>query len=377
MDKRLADLLVRGEFLTRAEVQRKILKSKALKKGVIQQLWEGKPDENKLVNILVEYMGTKKIDENDFEVNPTALKFLSNTMAEKNGVLPFALNENSDRLTIVIYDPESASEVMQTLKVATGNLPEICIARKSWVVSAIRHYYYGDAWPKKSVPKAQTFERLPKKDRPVKVPSPNSNAIGRLKPRRREILTPIDMKLPLGNVESEAIVLDEISFGDAFADDSVEIPKPELKSKPKKKKRVPKKKISNKARESAAVDKALNDFDSFLENQNNTSGSARLVDPNLSDVPGWTSPPAESASNSSFYGGWEEQGNKSGFDLFSEVQEKPGRKNLEAYIEIQTKKIMQLQTDLNQQRNIIQALIDILSEKKVVSKREIKKRISS
>ncbi len=388
MDKRLADLLVSSDLLTRAEVQRKILKSKALKSSVIEQMYDNGIDQDKLADVFCEYLNSKRIDESNFEINSTALKFLSKKMAEKNGVLPFKLSPDADRLSVAIFDPESSEKVMQTLKTATGNQPVVFIARKSWLVKAIRHYYFGDEWADKPTPKAQTFARLPKEERPVKLPPPNTNAIARVRPKRRTILTPVEMKLPMGQkqvVDSEEIILDEISFGADWQESDAE-PTPKPKQAPRQEPRqeqrpTPKRRKSQigtdaskkKTRPGSMVDQALNDFDAFLESQNGPPKQA-LVDPNLSDVPGWTSPPSE-GGNSSFFGSWDSNEEKSaGFDLFSEAEELD--ENMTKYMEAQAKKITQLERDLERQQDVIQALIDILSERKVVSKRDIKKRIT-
>ncbi len=374
MDKRLADLLSSSELLTRAEVQRKILKSKALKSSVIAQLFQEGTDEAKLADVFCEYLGAKRVDESNFEMNSTALQFLSKKMAEKNGVLPFQLSQNADRLSVAIFDPESTEEVVQILKTASGNQPLIYVARKSWLIKAIRHYYFGEEWADKPTPKAQSIPRQPKREKAAILSPPNTNTIAKLQPKRRTVLTPIEMDIPKGEMysESEAKILDEISFGENWEEQA----RPKRKSKPtpeptpepkrqKKKKKVEKKQTS--------VDQALNDFDSFLENQNGTP-KVTSIDPNVSDVPGWTSPPANQG-NSSFFGSWDEEApdKSGGFDLFSEADD--SNDDINEFIESQSKKIAKLERDLDRQQSIIQSLIDILSEKKVVSKRDIKKRM--
>ena len=67
---------------------------------------------------------------------------------------------------------------------------------------------------------------------------------------------------------------------------------------------------------------------------------------------------------------------REGFDLFdfkSEVTE--GEVTLQQVVERQDKTIQELRRDLQQQREIIQALVDLLGEARVLSKRELKKRV--
>ncbi|GEM_PF-6487991 len=381
MDKRLADLLVSSELQSRAEIQRKILKSKALKKGVLAQVFESGVDENTLADLLCEYLGTTRIDNARFEINPTALKFLSKKMAEKAGVLPFRLSDSADNLSVAIYDPEYSEQVMETLQTATGNKPIVFLAKKSWLRSAIRFYYFGEEWSDKPTPKAQTFQRKkPASEAARSVPRPKNPPLARVKPKRRTILTPIEMKPALGEKqsiaeESEEIVLEELSFGWEVSD--VEEEKPAQKPAPEKTQRKRKRATTQNRKNTkpgSMVDRALNDFDAFLDSH--AGPPKQMVDPNLSDIPGWTSPPSAtsevSGENGSPFGSWsEDEGN--GFDLFSEPEEDS---DIHEVMKAQTLEIGKLKADLSRQKNIIQALIDILSESKVVSKREIKKRIS-
>ena len=366
MDRLLIDHLVTSGLTSRADVQRKILKAKALKVGVLAQMFDEDLDEEKMADALAEFYDAPTIDETEFAVNDVALKFLSKKMADKHGVLPYEVSETADHVKVVVFNPESASDVLTTLKTATGSDPTITLARKSWVKGAIRHYYFGEEWAEKPIEILELEPEIELEPEPEAIPPEppkpqagmvGSNRIARLKPKRRTIVTPVSTPTVSPRDESAEILLDEV----VATHKKYEEPQRQTDT------RKPTKPGSD-------VDKALDDFDAFL-NQSGTSGN-RLVDPNLSDVPGWTSPPQQQQN-----GSWDtpSSASGSGFDLFSEVEteRRAPSGGVEEVVHQQAVMIAQLRKDLEQQRGIIQALVDLLSESRIVSKREIKRRIEN
>lgn len=363
MDRQLIDHLVSSGLTTRADVQRKILKAKALKIGVLSQMFDDDHDELKIATALAEYYDAPTIDEQSFDVNDTALKFLSQKLAKKHGVLPFEVNDGANEVKVAVFNPEGAEDVLKTLRTATGSDPTITIARKSWLEGAILHYYYGEPWAEKPEP---IVELEPEPD----VPPPAEagiNPIGRLKPKRRTIITPVSTPMQPEPIheESAEILLDEVIASHPPTKKRQRTTIPE-KRRPTPPPRPDERKTT---RPGSDVDRALDDFDAFL---NQSSPGNRIVDPNLSDVPGWTSPPEPTnPMNSSGLGS-----SGAGFDLFSEVaEEEQPSSNLESVVQTQAITIAQLRKDIDQQRAIIQALVDILADARLVSKRDIKRRI--
>lgn len=340
-------------------MQRMILRATKDKTGVVEQLLDdGKIDEDAVARELAAYFGLDTVDPAQFSVNETALKFISKSMANKHGVLPFAVSDSADHVTVAVFNPEAAQSVVDSLKTATGKAPTVQIAPRSWLEQAIRHFYFGESWAAAPAHREVT----------------------------REVAS-VAAELGLGNDSSSEIVLDEVIVPPA---PKAKMPAPKPKGRrspdesrppePRRRKTTsaaedpapPKKRGSRPGADSEAeVEAALDEFDAFLD-----SATGWGTNPNRSGIPGWDEPD-ESKNENPFAredDGWSEPPAAGGFSLFDERSEgeAPGLRDL---VDEHEETIDRLQRDLQQQRDIISALVDALVEAGVVSKRDIKHRV--
>lgn len=365
MDRRLVDHLVNSKLVSRAAMQRIILRATKNKTSVIEQLFEdGKVDEEAVAGELADYYGMQKVEPGSFTVNETALKFISKSMADKHGVLPFAVSAQADQVSVAVYNPDAARSVVDSLKTATGKEPTVQVAARGWLTHAIRHFYFGEAW--------------------ANAPAHNSAT--------RDV-GDISDDVAVETTESSAeIVLDEVIMPPR-PKKKKKAPTPEAKppptpaaepepaaEQPRRRKRSGSK--SGRRRTSsgagadseAQVEAALDEFDAFLDSATGwgTGGRAK--------IPGWDeeseaeeneNPFANNIANSS---GWGNQSG-SGFNLFDEQSESGESADLRDLLDEHEDVIERLRRELQQQRDIISALVDALADAGVVTKRDIKHRV--
>lgn len=365
MDRRLVDHLVNSSLVSRGAMQRMILRASKNKTGIVEQLFaDSTIEEGDLARELAHYYDLDVVQPGSFTVNETALKFISKSMADKHGVLPFAVSESADHVEVAVYNPEAAQSVVDSLKTATGNEPTVFVAPRSWLNDAIRHFYFGEAWASAPAHKAATRDVSDISD-DVAVPTAGTTE------------------------ESSEIILDEVIVppkpkGRARKDSSPDAtPQPEEPAPKKRRKRAKPEKRSRsnsrpdrKRRSSSAagepsgeVEAALDEFDAFLDNATGWGASS-----GSSKIPGWDEDEEPSDENpfslkSTSAGDWE----KGGFNLFDEQSEAGDA--LRELVEQHEELIERLRRELQQQRDIITALVEALAESGVVSKREIKHRV--
>lgn len=366
MDRRLVDHLVNSSIVSRAAMQRMILRASKDKTSLIDQLLaDGKVDEDAVARELADYYGLDLVGS-DFGVNEMALKFISKEMADKHGVLPFAISASADHVTVAVYNPETAKSVVDTLKTATGREPTVMVAARTWLSQAIRHYYFGEPW--------------------AEAPSHNVQT--------REVADVANELGALGMEESSEIVLDEVVVPpvpkprargeetpipsppeDVVDEDESPLPPPEprrRKSRGGKTTPAPTRSDSkNGIDPDSEVDQALDEFDAFLDNATgwgNRSGS--------SGIPGWDDDIQDDNPFSlrATAAGWDKPSpDDGGFSLFDDGPESSPQ--VQATLDEHEKLIERLRREIQQQREIITALVDALAEAGVVSKREIKHRV--
>ena len=364
MDRRLVDHLVNSSIVSRAAAQRMILRASKDKTTIVDQLFgDDKIDEDAVAKELASYYGLDVVVPARFSVNDTALKFISKSMADKHGVLPFAVSAAADHVTVAVYNPESAQSVVESLKTATGKEPTVQVAPRSWLHQAIRHFYFGDPWADAPAHRATT---------------------------REVTADAADLSVPLGQEESSEIVLDEVvvppvpkpratrKTSDAGSTPVPVQPSPEPQPKPKAAPPEPprKRRQSRSGIEAdSEVDHALDEFDAFLDNATgwgNHSGA--------SGIPGWDeeAPDVDPFSMQAAAAGWEEpaapaSNGGSGFSLFDDAEEPIN--NWQSLVQEHEETIEKLKRELQNQRDIISALVDALADAGVVSKRDIKHRV--
>ncbi|MEZ4460004.1 MAG: hypothetical protein R3E66_09790 [bacterium] len=199
MDRRLVDHLVNSSLVSRATLQRHILRASRNKTSVGEELVDaGDLSEDQLASAVAHCYGYETLDLSTFTADPRALKMLSANTADKKGILPIALNTSSDQLTVVLHDVESTHDVLDTLKMATGTPPVVKVGPRGFVNKAIRHFYFGEAWPERPMPSAMSaVEEIsdefvledpvveePKRDRRPTIPPPTPAPLASAPPRR-------------------------------------------------------------------------------------------------------------------------------------------------------------------------------------------------
>lgn len=364
MDRRLVDHLVNSNLVSRAAMQRMILRATKEKTGLIEQvLADDKIDEKALAHELAQYFGFGEVEPAKFSVNETALKFISKTMADKHGVLPFAASAAADHVTVAVYNPEAARSVVDSLKTATGKEPTVLVAPRTWLTEAIRHFYFGEPWAAAPAHQAST----------------------------REVAEVME-QLEIGNDPSSEIVLDEVVVPPAPRPKAAQKaappepqPEPAAEQIPEPRRRKtsappaaatpPPAKKSAQTGSPKPADSALDEFDAFLNSATGWGNNSRS-----SGIPGWD----EAGSRSAIPGwddvepvadnGWEERAGSSGFNLFDEQSEAGVTLSVRELLDAQERTIERLRDEMQQQQDIIRALVDALVDAGVVTKRDIKNR---
>lgn len=155
MERQLVEHLVNNDFVSRQEMQRSILRASMRKTSVVEQLLEDDHiDESRLALLMAEYYGYKYLDSINIDAQPYALKLISGELAEKHGVLPYKVDAAREQVTLAVYDPTLATEVVELLRAATGKEPEIVITSRGRLQREIFRHYRGtndDATPPAAV----------------------------------------------------------------------------------------------------------------------------------------------------------------------------------------------------------------------------------
>ncbi len=352
MDRRLVDHLVNSSLVTRATMQRHILRANRNKTTVGEEL-VGAEDLTaaQLAQAMATCYGYGELDVNTFTAEPRALKLLSATTAEKLGIMPVALSASGDHVTVVLYDVESTLDVLETLRMATGNSPTIQIGTKSFIQEAIRHFYFGESWPNR-----------PSVAPPVAAPE----------------------------VESEEFLLDDPS-------EIEEVPEPRRDRKPSMPPapspapkpaaaKNPKKDFS---RPKTDVAQALEDFDAFLEQADIRPPQAAVTNDEPQD--GWgemgsgfgsgfeVDPTAGAPSQGlqsgfgggSVFGDFEANDPSEGRDGFDLFEPSEAQLTLQELVEQQEKQIQRLHQEVQNQRDVLAVLVDMLVEARILNRKEV------
>lgn len=146
MDRRLIDSLVQANLLSRQDMQRIILRASSKKTSVVNELLDGGVvNEDTLARAIAHFYGLELVNPKGFRADPSALGLVPERMARASSVLPYALNASRDRVFVVLSDPELAQDVLERLREATGNDPDVRIGTRRWVAHALDHFYSAPA----------------------------------------------------------------------------------------------------------------------------------------------------------------------------------------------------------------------------------------
>lgn len=357
MDRRLVDHLVNTSLVSRATMQRHILRASRNKTSVGEELVAaGDLDENQLARSIASCYGYELLDVSHFEASQRALKMLSANTADKNGILPIALGANSDEITVVLYDVESSYEVLETLKLATGKAPIVRVGPRSFVHSAIRHFYFGEPWADRPSPQVQEVDPISEEfilTDPPPEPEP-----------RRERRPSIPPPTPLARVATQQIAVRKPTAPPV-------VPKP-----------------------NNDVAQALKDFDAFLDQADirpsnpHSSDQGAKIDDDWGDIPsgfgsgfemetpGQANGLGSGFGKGSVFGEFDAAPSHAadGFDLFEPSEAQP---TLQETVDLQTRQINRLNQELQSQREVLAALVDMLVEARVLNRKELTKLVRS
>lgn len=297
--------------------------------------------------------GYDELDATTFTAEPRALKLLSATTAEKHGIIPTALSGSGDHVTVVLFDVESTLDVLETLRMATGNSPTIQIGTKSFIQEAIRHFYFGEAWPNRPAIAAQ---------QPVEVDSVDSEEFLLADPPEVE-------QAPEPRRDRKP----------SMPPSPAPPPRPAAAKNPKK----------DFSRPKTDVAQALEDFDAFLEQADIRPPQAAATNDEAQD--GWgeigsgfgsgfevdPSAGAPSQGLQSGFGGGSVFGDfeandpseaRDGFDLFEPSE---AQLTLQELVQQQEAQVQRLQQEVQNQRDVLAVLVDMLVDARILNRKEV------
>lgn len=365
MDRRLIEHFVNANLLSRQDMQRVILRASKDKTGVVTQLLDaGMVDDELLAEQIAQFYGYDLLDGSNFYVDHAALGLLTEKIATRTGTLAHGYNDSGQRVIVALYDPSRAKDVLEMLESATGQEPIIKVAPRTWLAKAIPYYY---AQPKKS-------EAAPVRGRGGDFSS--RPASGVLKRRGR--------------------------VGDRSEHTGARL-------SALRRNRETRSRVDERDRHREV---SFDDFDEMLDN------SAQVLSPRASfagrPLSGTNIRPMRASDDSSFgelSGGmpfWEQSGNNDtrwgwdestsqhkapepvrpskqsksprdeddGFSLFEGSDAEPaGEMTLQELADLHKTKIDDLKDEAQRQREVIQALADLLVEARVISRRDLKRRL--
>lgn len=340
MDRRLVDQLVNSSLVTRATMQRHILRASKNKTSVGAELVAaGDITEAQLAEAIAACYGHGTVDERTFAAEPRALKLVSAATADRNGIIPMSLNPSGDQVTVAVHDLEATHDVLDTLRMATGNTPIVKLATKTFVAKAIRHFYFGEAWP----------------DRPThnmsRVPDAVEEAPAQPRRERKPTTPPPTPAKPVKKKPDAAQALDDF---DAFLDSADIRP----------------------SREADAWEGQSGFGSSFGEskgtgsNFGSLSGAPGLGNSKLgqSAFGGMSGLGTNAASQDPNFAPFPMDAQEGGFDLFepSEVH-----LTLQEMVDRQEAQIERLHQEIQNQRDVLSVLVDMLVEARILNRKEL------
>lgn len=182
--------------------------------------------------------------------------------------------------------------------------------------------------------------------------------------------------------EFDYIDLDDESEASEEEESSEEAPEPAEKAGITKK-NGKSKKVQN-GSDDGPITRALHDFDSYLDDADGDEGDLAspnggpgvVSDPNLSSPGAWGYDQPQVSGVFSRYEEETREGDSDEFDLFEEEEgEQPGERTLQDIVNAHEKQVRRLEKRLAYQKEVIQVVSELLVEARVISKRELKKRL--
>lgn len=327
MDRRLINHFVSGGLLSRQDMQRIILRASKDKISVVSKLLdENFVTDEVMAQHLAQFYDSKLLNLSMLHVDVEALKLLMPKVAQTGGVLPFMFSDDKNCVHVAVYDLELAQSVMELLQSSTGSPPEPHIAPRRWVIEGIQHYYLNQP--------SDMFGR-----------DANSSWM------RRSTVPEVSANLTHSGLLRHKTMDPSLSRHELRASFVGHTSRP------------------------GQTSSIRGDFDDFL---GELSSSGPMIDPNLSTLPHADSSNFWSDNNLSTDGfGNPKTPDPSGFDIFEHdlsITKRPGV-TIQDMVATHHEKLRKLKEEDKRQRQVIQVLVDMLVEARVISKRELTKRL--
>jgi hypothetical protein len=291
-------------------------------------------------------------------------------IALKAGAMPYAYERGTDKLMLVTYDPERAREVIEMLTSATGQAPHISIAPRVWLEHMIPYSYQAGPQsgptPSLNAPSGRNSSGAGFMERP-------KSGINRMRRRQSEPSPPSSPTPRSGDVEG---ALDD--FEDFLKDEApVLSPRSSFAGRPSSHLGIdPVSQQQQPSRRRRQQPRTQNPMDESAFG-NLTGGPAFWEDDsNLKQRWGWEESGQQSRGQAPSQPP-EPAAQETGFSLFeqSEEPQPKAQMTLQEIVEMHNRKINSLREESQRQREVIQALADLLVEARVISRRELKKKL--
>ncbi len=141
MSERLADLLVKRNYIT-PEQLKKVLEEQKLKGGRLESnlVRLGYIKEDELLSFLSAQYRVPSIKISKIEINPNVIKLVPSSTVKKYFIVP--INRVGPKLTLAMADPSNIV-VIDEIKFMTGFNVEAVVASETEIIDAIKKYYGG------------------------------------------------------------------------------------------------------------------------------------------------------------------------------------------------------------------------------------------
>ena len=364
MDRRFVEHLVQQGLVTKQQIQRMILLASQDKKGLISQLVDAQMvDQHRLAKEVGQHYNLKVHQAPATLPDPALLELLPLEVARKLGALP--LGRHKGQICIWVFDPQLAQRALIQIEEASGQAPEVVVGPRDLVLSLIERVY----------------AQGPTQEDPVEDTAPSKGATGRQKKSSGNLgrIQPRRIAVPRAHLQPDAAATDQDdpvdSALDAFEqlledDDEVAVISPRA-SFAGRAQRLTLNQQGAPAPQPAAVpgeedpwasnQTAVNawSWDDFEKEEEKSPGTVSST--GRADAPqGRTRRQRQNAES---------------FSLFELSDVASEEVSIEVRFEEQTRALHALEEELKRQRDVVQALADVLMEGGLLDRKSLAKRI--
>jgi type IV pilus assembly protein PilB len=138
-EKKLGELLIESGYLTAEQLDAALKKQKVSGKKLGRFLVEdGLVQESEIVDVLEFQLRIPRINFNDYNIDPTVPRMISESLAKKHTLIPVAIEDKN--LIVAMTDPLDLF-ALDDVKLATGMEIKAFISTSTEILSAIDRYY--------------------------------------------------------------------------------------------------------------------------------------------------------------------------------------------------------------------------------------------